>query len=334
MLTGIAMIFTASSFAQNIDINAGYGMYQPAVFPGYGASPGADGIFYSSAGKTSGTIPAGTAMLQIILAPEIPWNGQPYTIPPGWELDPSSTPTALTFINSTDWTTEDPYFEIPVTAIAPRTSTAQTVATQVSNIGGDWIDDGLFNVTPSAVQVTDTNLPVTLISFNATREGKNAQLSWATSMETNSDRFEIQRSPNGKTWNTIASVESAKESVSIQNYFFTDKTTLPDQNLYRLKMVDKDETFAYSRIRSITMDGVQTVGVFPNPASDLIQLDGIQSDQIQKLEIVGLNGVTAYKTNTVDDNGINVAKITPGAYLIKITNKAGSLSTQKIIIQR
>ncbi len=330
ILLALSMLAPGIGYSQQIDINAGYGNYEPGTFPGYGNQPAARGIFYSSAGKTSGVIPPYTAQLTIALAPEVPWTGEAFTIPPGWEMDlVASTPTNLTFYNSTDWTTEDPYFEIPVRAIAARNDPAASVGTQVFNIGGDWTDDGLFNTTVSSVNVTDINLPVTLISFSAAKEGKTARLSWATSEETNSDRFEIERSANGKQWNKIGSVESGKESTTIRKYSFTDESPLTGRSLYRLKMVDQDNTFAYSVIRTISIEG-KGVFLYPNPATDYVKLD--DADSIQKVEIVNLNGATVYQSAAVSPDGIDVRKLIAGNYVLKITDRNGALNTQKLVI--
>ncbi|SEJ86178.1 Por secretion system C-terminal sorting domain-containing protein [Dyadobacter sp. SG02] len=332
-LLGLSLFVSEESRAQQIDINAGYGNYDPGTFPGYGNVPAARGIFYSSAGKTSGVIPPYTAQLTIALAPEVPWTGEAFTIPPGWEMDPTSTPTNLTFYNSTDWTTEDPYFEIPVRAIAARSDPAASVGTQVFNIGGDWTDDGLFNTTVSSVGVTDINLPVTLISFSAAKEGKTALLYWATSEETNSDRFEIERSANGKQWDKIGSVPSHRESSTLQNYSFPDDEPMPGQNLYRLKMVDQDNTFAYSVIRRVTTEG-RVIALYPNPAAEFVKLDGIAPASVKNVEILSHNGISVYQSAAVSTEGIDIKKLAPGAYLLKITDLNGALNTQKLVIAR
>ncbi|WP_146202213.1 hypothetical protein [Dyadobacter jejuensis] len=110
-------------------------------------------------------------------------------------------------------------------------------------------------------------LPVTLISFTATKvsggaERSTALLIWQTSSEVNSDRFDIERSQDGKKWSSIGNVAAGGDKSSNTNYSFIDKTptydrTRPGENLYRLKMIDKDGTFAYSRIQSLDF-GFQT----------------------------------------------------------------------------
>lgn len=331
LLLGLIMMSAGISKAQQIDINSGYGNYEPAQFPGYGTHPDARGIFYSSAGKTSGTIPAYTAQLTIVLAPQVPWTGESFVIPQGWEMDPSSTPTNLTFYNSSDWTTEDPYFEIPVMATAARASTAQSVGTQVFNIGGDWIDDGVFNNTTSAVTVIDKPLPVTLVSFSATKESGTAFLKWSTTFETNSDHFEVQRSSNGKNWNQIGIVASNGESTSLKDYSFTDIRPMRGENLYRLKMIDKDQSFAYSRIQGVRFeDTVQDLSVYPNPSADFVYIR--DAGNVEKVSVTDLKGNTVYQSGELEKGEINVKNLLAGPYAVKVLRKNGQTTVQKIIV--
>src|SRR5690606_2899906 len=95
------------------------------------------------------------------------------------------------------------------------------------------------------------SLPVTLASFTAAKEGNVAQLAWSTSFETNSDYFEVQRSTDGKRFGVLDKVPAWTESQTLRRYSFTDKLPESGSNIYRLKMVDKDGTFAYSMLRNV-----------------------------------------------------------------------------------
>ena len=63
--------------------------------------------------------------------------------------------------------------------------------------------DGALSIHNNIVSGTEIPLPVTLTSFNVKKEGQSAFMSWSTTMETNSDRFEIENSKEGKNWNLI-----------------------------------------------------------------------------------------------------------------------------------
>ncbi|WP_143828706.1 hypothetical protein [Dyadobacter fermentans] len=87
-------------------------------------------------------------------------------------------------------------------------------------------------------------LPVELVSFQAVKEGAVVQLHWETASEVNSETFVIMRSADGKKWSEIGSVAAAQTSNSHLQYKFTDAAPLAGENLYKLKMIDADGTFA------------------------------------------------------------------------------------------
>jgi hypothetical protein len=90
-------------------------------------------------------------------------------------------------------------------------------------------------------------LPVVLTSFQGQLSQKGISLNWQTSSETNSDRFDVQRSASLQSFETIGQLVAASSSESNQNYEFVDENPIEGLNYYQLKMIDKDATFELSR---------------------------------------------------------------------------------------
>ncbi|MDQ6479001.1 T9SS type A sorting domain-containing protein [Dyadobacter sp. LHD-138] len=224
---------------------------------------------------------------------------------------------------------------IPATTLALITITANAIATPISAIA---------NVQPNPAAVTqnqptsddqssiETPLPVTLTSFTAAKEGQTALLKWATTMETNSDRFEIQRSQNGKQWGMIGTKKSNGESSSLKSYNFTDSEPLDGENLYRLKMIDRDGTFAYSRIESLTFEGL-TTSFYPNPVADKLVISAADFSKVKNVQIYDASGKTVYKSSATPSAEINVQSLSAGLYVVQMVRKNGTVVTQKIIKQ-
>lgn len=114
-------------------------------------------------------------------------------------------------------------------------------------------------------------VPVTLVSFNASVKNYDVQLRWQTSTEVNSSHFIIERSTDNRNFITIGRVEASGFSDTRKQYGFTDsKPVIFDQPVfYRLRMVDLDASYKYSRILSVVLkpqsDFVQQI--YPNPVS-------------------------------------------------------------------
>ncbi|REA62882.1 hypothetical protein DSL64_08155 [Dyadobacter luteus] len=160
-------------------------------------------------------------------------------------------------------------------------------------------------------------LPVTLMSFSASKEVNSVQLKWQTSSETNSSHFEIQRSADAKNFTTIGRTETNASSLNAKNYTYND-TDLPSGTYYyRLKMVDLDQTSAYSRITNVKIISGDIVSVYPNPASRKITIS--TDSKITNLEIFNVLGRKFYSAksqqNTTD---IDVSSWPAGIYVIKL----------------
>ncbi|WP_025763403.1 T9SS type A sorting domain-containing protein [Dyadobacter tibetensis] len=178
----------------------------------------------------------------------------------------------------------------------------------------------------------DGPLPVTLTAFTLSLEGQTALLNWATTEETNSDHFDIEHSVTGKEWAKVGEVASHGESQVERKYDFTHASPVNGENLYRLKMVDKDQTFAYSRIRNVQFLGLEEndLSVYPNPVSDVLKIRDYS--QITKVSINDLNGRTILESGKTTTGEINVRNLTAGMYLVRIIRSNGLTSTQKVVI--
>jgi hypothetical protein len=118
-------------------------------------------------------------------------------------------------------------------------------------------------------------LPVTLVQFTATQSQNDVMLNWATATETNSSHFIVERSVNGKTFEAVAKVKASGKSNSVMNYRSFDenafRVTASNTLYYRLKMVDNDGKYEYSKTAIVSIkDKKETapLSVFPNPYSD------------------------------------------------------------------
>jgi hypothetical protein len=90
------------------------------------------------------------------------------------------------------------------------------------------------------------------------------QLQWATAVELNALRYDIERSSDGVSYEKIGAV-SAKGTVTAQNeYGFLDKSPLPGTNYYRLNQIDIDGRSNIGNVATVKWESTLT-GVFPNP---------------------------------------------------------------------
>lgn len=94
---------------------------------------------------------------------------------------------------------------------------------------------------------------VVFTSFQTEKKGKSVVINWTTSYENNSEIFAIENSLDASNWITIGTVKAKGESTVTVNYSFTDVSPKEAINYYRLKSVDKNGRFLYSRITSVSL---------------------------------------------------------------------------------
>ena len=114
----------------------------------------------------------------------------------------------------------------------------------------------------------DDLIPVELTSFAAIVNENDAILNWSTATETNNMGFEIQRSSNGSDYSRIAFVEGHGTVSEAQNYSFTDQNLEVGTYTYRLKQVDYNGSFEYSKVIEVEIlapDIFTLEQNYPNP---------------------------------------------------------------------
>jgi hypothetical protein len=195
---------------------------------------------------------------------------------------------------------------------------------------------GAVSLHSNLVSSLNSPLPVTLTSFTVKKgEGQTALLAWSTTQETNSDRFEIENSSNGKSWQKIGVVRAGGESNLRLSYFYSTEAVLGGVNLYRLKMIDRDESFAYSRIQSLEFTRANQATIYPNPGVDLVTLDVERIELVRQIQFVDIQGKVIFdksRTSSINiSNKIDISNFPAGLYSVRVTSLTGDVSYFKII---
>jgi len=169
-------------------------------------------------------------------------------------------------------------------------------------------------------------LPVTLVDFHALREGDGGvDLKWETAQEQNSKFMEVQRSGDGKVFTAIGQVAAAGNSSTPRDYTLTDKSPLAGRNYYRLRMVDIDGTFKYSKVLQVANgDVTEAIGVYGNPFHDQLGVRiPAQSTERLVLSLFDQTGRVCLRQNYTTQKGDNLINLYPqglaaGVYLLQV----------------
>lgn len=170
-------------------------------------------------------------------------------------------------------------------------------------------------------------LPVTLLHFKAFQEdNRTITLNWETVDELNFKHFEVERSLGTLgNFKKIGTIEAIKGSTA-NNYTFTDLGVITSQNAviyYRLKIIDLDNSYTYSKIESVINAPSQLTksNVFPNPTSGSFQVTTALSNY--SLSILDMAGRVVYTTTKVQSSEqIDISHLPTGNYIVSIKQDA------------
>jgi hypothetical protein len=175
---------------------------------------------------------------------------------------------------------------------------------------------------PMVLVSTPSPLPVQLISFTAKRLNYVVETAWITASEKNNSHFLVERSADGKKFQSIGRVEGAGNSTVMKQYRFTDENPLPGTAYYRLKQVDFDGKFSYSGIEMVTFEGttganeIEVTGLEPNPFSEsFTAFFNLPADGETLLRVMDAKGKAVFSENQFRNQGANQFTFDKGSNL-------------------
>ncbi|KAA5532717.1 T9SS type A sorting domain-containing protein [Taibaiella lutea] len=182
--------------------------------------------------------------------------------------------------------------------------------------GVSWIQVSTSSFSNFYLMGGITPLAIDLKSISATNIGNANQVNWITAKEETGDYFELERSSNGKNFSFLAKINSKGRP---SDYTFYDNNPFENENYYRLKLINKDGKFIYSKVVEATVNvkGSFTVEAYPNPAKNNVNVKvfGSQNGDITLADIAGR---VIYQSK-VKGNEINIdlTKVANGVYFLK-----------------
>lgn len=201
---------------------------------------------------------------------------------------------------------------------------------KVKNLSEFWLSK-------EAMSAIAAPLPVELLSFTARKkDGADSSpdviTEWVTSTEVNFSHFELEVAKGNDAlklgqFTKIGDVLADGSPKSGQHYSFTDyEANKSDVRYYRLKMVDLDETFQYSKAVSVVFDNTISWQVYPNPSKDIFNIvyQANVGEQVS-VNVIDLTGRYSSQNNlaangSIQKHQINLgsAQFSPGLYLVEV----------------
>ena len=205
-----------------------------------------------------------------------------------------------------------------------------------NNPGGEIRGQIIFS------NIVSGNIPVELISFNASVKDNSITLSWTTATEINNRGFEIQRRNENNTWLTIGFIHGKGTTTEVQSYSFIDENLTSGKYSYRFKQVDYDGRFEYSNAVNVNIGSPLSFELgqnYPNPFNPTTTINFTLPEKTNvNLKVYNILGSqVAEVLNEVKDAGsysvnFKAQGLSSGIYIYKISTGSGKEISRKMTL--
>jgi hypothetical protein len=184
----------------------------------------------------------------------------------------------------------------------------------------------------TTITVSGGPLPIKISSFFAKRTGNTVVLNWTSGSEINAKEFVIERN-SGSGFVTVGTIPATNNSGG-SSYSYTDNNNSKTVSQYRLKLVDKDQSFKLSEIRAVKgTAAVSDFTVFPNPSVGYAKISITDIAEATTVEVIDNAGRIVKTIELKNNNVVEINNLQNGIYLVRVINKAsGEAVTKKLTV--
>ncbi len=212
-------------------------------------------------------------------------------------------------------------------SITPTLDGDQVVFSSVTLTSDGYYALGTGNESQSPLPVLLTNFAIRRISPSS------AQLEWETASEVSSDYFKIERSADASNYYSIGQIKASGYSNSTKTYALIDQNLRPD-DLYYYRLVQYDFNGEYDIYGPIVLnhyDKMNDISVYPNPADEVIHVEGLTGQS--EIKFYNSSGKKVLQVNSNNHRiKIPISELREGIYLIHIVNESRT-EQLKLLVQ-
>ncbi len=170
-----------------------------------------------------------------------------------------------------------------------------------------------------------TELPVNLITLDASSSGNSVELSWLTADESNNSSFTIEKSKDAEQFIPLMKLPGAGKSTTERAYQSRDEFPFPGINYYRLKQTDSEGNYTYTKTVAVNVKGEGNLfHASTEPGDDKIDLGYFSTEEGRAIfRLYNESGKPMYNMSVQLHPGRNNYKIHSqlfpvGAYTVKL----------------
>lgn len=236
------------------------------------------------------------------------------------------------------WNTSDelPGFDRSISKIAHYTGNWQLSpqGNALADTNGIYsrMHTGYTSFSPFTVTSGVVFVPLKFISFTATPNGNDVLLKWTTEAETNTSHFDVEFSTDGSSFTKIGKVASLN-TAGEHRYSCLHQSPAGNTLYYRIRQVDLDGEFEYSKIVMVKLQATIEITLAPNPAQQYIRLQKADMSQLREIRILSADGKMVKRLSANLSPTINIQQLKNGMYYVQLARKDGRLVIMSFVKQ-
>ncbi|MBL7704662.1 MAG: T9SS type A sorting domain-containing protein [Taibaiella sp.] len=206
---------------------------------------------------------------------------------------------------------------------------AGNAATTGTPSNGTVTSGAVNTFSPFTVGVLNsTPLPLGLDNFKVMKEASFVNLTWDNTAEAPGSKYLVERSVNGSTFETIATVNGAGKA---SKYAYEDRNYKTGDNYYRLTLVAIDGTTTVSKVKQVFIKAAAPVTVYPNPALDVVKVTGLaDGDRVNLYNATGALAQSVIATDKIVL--LKIGNLSGGVYQVQVLQSGKVIATEKLVI--
>lgn len=169
---------------------------------------------------------------------------------------------------------------------------------------------------------THVYLPVEWLDFDVVKISESSGLlEWSTASEKNNEKFIVQKSKDGVSFENIGEVLGNGTRSQVSTYDFVDYNLSAGVWYYRVVQVDYNGDKDESEIKVLAV-GVETdILAYPNPSKGKVMLSNVPADA--QITVIDMNGVDATPAS-VNLYSLDLSGLRAGTYAIHVASNMGN----------
>jgi cephalosporin-C deacetylase len=192
-------------------------------------------------------------------------------------------------------------------------------------------NEAKYSTLSDDIVVNVGTIPIELVDFKGQLVPTGTILTWSTATEVNNKSFELELSIDATAWKLTARLDGKGNSSTLSNYTYTDGSVF-SVVYYRLKQIDGNGKFKYSKTISLTRNRDASVDIFPNPVGREFTVKINETVRKATVQLFDMSGKLWF-TETFNSNQktYNVSYLPRGKYFMHVNYNDGGVIIKSFV---